>query len=193
MKSWAFRAALRASAKIAFGVAAVGCGGMVSSGAEPSQAPLDEAGRGADATDAVDASIAVDASPLEAAACDPPPSSSLLPEGPHADASAAITETMFECCVAQLETIDPGDGGAGFRDAAAGDPGIQACCAVVIARLDYEQTHLVGDPDASAATFQRDQQTSAPVRWECCGATPSEGPTCTPWGPPMPPAMSEVA
>jgi hypothetical protein len=198
MNSWAFRAALRASARIAFGVAAVGCGGMIGSSGEPPQAQHDDGGGGVDATGVADASIAVDvATPLEASACNEPPASALLPEGLHVDAAAAITETTFDCCVAQLETVGPVEGGVEFPDAATGNPEVQACCAVVIARLDYEMTHPTSDPDASEAAILLDEQTSAPVRWGCCSVTPAEGPTCTPWGPPMPPpmpsAMTEVA
>jgi hypothetical protein len=199
MNPWAFRAALRASAKVAFGAALVGCGGMIGSEAESSQ-PIDAAPGRSDASRAVDANLPTDDASVAAedarpgvAACDPPPASSLLPEGLHVDASAEITEATFDCCVNRLEAVPVGEAGADFRDAAAADPGLAACCAVVIARLDYEFTQTINDPDASQAVAQLDQQTSAPVRWACCGVTPSEGPTCTPWGPPMPPEMEEVA
>jgi hypothetical protein len=117
----------------------------------------------------------------------------VLPEGAHADAAAGIGASTFDCCVALLEAIPPNDGGFAFPDAAVGNPEVQACCATVIARLDYDLRETIGDPDASTASSQ-DEQKAAPVRWACCQVTPSEGPTCTPWGPPMPPEMpGEVA
>ena len=157
-----FRAALRASAKVALGAAVAGCGGMVGSTAEHA-AP--------EASAAVDAATP-DAAQAQARTCDPP---------------------SFDCCVSMLRAVPPNDGGFAFPDAAVGNPEVQACCATVIARLDYDMRETIGDPDAST-TAQQDEQTAAPVRWACCQVTPSEGPTCTPWGPPMPPEMpGEVA
>jgi hypothetical protein len=179
-----FRAALRASAKVALGAAFAGCGGMVGSTA-------DHAAQEATASDAAVADATrVD---VNAQTCDPPAPSSVLPEGLHADAAAGIGESTFACCVSLLEAVPPNDGGFEFPDAAIGNPEVQACCATVIARLDYDMRQTIAQPDAST-TEQQDEQTAAPVRWACCQVTPSEGPTCTPWGPPMPPAMpGEVA
>lgn len=166
MNRLVFRAALRASAKVALGAAFAGCGGMVGSTAQHAapEASAPEA-VSADATP-VDVT-SVDAARDEGQTCDPP---------------------SFECCVSLLEAVPPNDGGFAFPDAAVGNPEVQACCATVIARLD-DDYH-----DASAATAMQDEQTAAPVRWACCQVTPTEGPTCTPWGPPMPPEMpGEVA
>lgn len=192
MNRLVFRAALRASAKVALGAAVAACGGVVGSAAEhASQEASVPEGAPADATP-VDVTPA-DAAQAEAAACDPPSPSSVIPEGAHADAAAGITESTFDCCVARLEAVPPNDGGFAFPEASVSDPEVQACCATVIARLDYELRQTIGDPDA-AAVEQQDEQTAAPVRWACCQVTPNEGPTCTPWGPPMPPAMpGEVA
>ena len=157
-----FRAALRASAKVALGAAFAGCGGMVGSTAEHA---------------APEASTPVEASPLDAAqqkarACDPP---------------------SFDCCVALLEAVPLNDGGFAFPDAAVGNSEVHACCATVIARLDSDIRQTNDQPDAATAE-QQNEQTAAPVRWACCQVTPTEGPTCTPWGPPMPPEMPrEVA
>jgi len=157
-----FRAALRASAKVALGAAFAGCGGMVGSTAEHA-AP--------EASAPVEA-YATDAAQERARTCDPP---------------------SFDCCVASLEAVPPDDGGFEFPDAAVGNPEVQACCATVIARLDSDMRATIDQPDA-AAVEQQDEQTAAPVRWACCEATHAEGPTCTPWGPPMPPEMPrEVA
>jgi hypothetical protein len=183
MNQSVFRAALRASAKVALGAAVAGCGGMVGSTAEHA-AP--------EASATVDAAAA-DAAQTQARTCEPPSPSSVLPEGLHADAAAGIGESTFACCVSMLEAVPPNDGGLAFPDAAVGNPEVQACCATVIARLDYDMRATSDQPDASA-TEQQDEQTATPVRWACCQVTPSEGPTCTPWGPPMPPEMpGEVA
>ncbi len=191
MNRLVFRAALRVSVKVAFGAAVAACGGMVGSTAEHAQpeaaaSPQDASGDGA----AVDVASSSDVAQAEAGSCDPLSPSSVLPEGAHADAAAGISESTFDCCVALLDAVPPNDGGFAFPEAAVADPEVQGCCATVIARLDYE---IRQGPDASAAA-QADEQTAAQVRWACCQVTPNEGPTCTPWGPPMPPAMpSEVA
>lgn len=170
MNRLVFRAALRASAKVAFGAVVAACGGVVGS-------------------TAADAAFS-DVPQADAEDCDPLSPSSVLPEGAHADAAAGITESTFDCCVALLSAVPPNDGGFAFPEAAVADPEVQACCATVIARLDYEVRQ---GPDASAAA-QKDERTATDVRWACCQVTPNEGPTCTPWGPPMPPAMpGEVA
>jgi hypothetical protein len=188
MNRLVFRAALRASAKVALGAAFAGCGGMVGSTAEHA-APEASAPEAASA----DAALFDVSARAEAGACDPPSPSSVLPEGLHADAAAGIDESTFACCVGLLEAVPPNDGGFAFPDAAVGNPEVQACCATVIARLDYDMRQTITQPDASTAE-QQDERTAAPVRWACCQVTPSEGPTCTPWGPPMPPEMpGEVA
>lgn len=185
-----FRAALRASAKVALGAAVAGCGGVVGSAAEHA-APE---GSTPDAAAAADATWVDVGAPDEAAACDPPMPSSVLPEGLHVDAAAGISEPTFGCCVSLLKAVPPNDGGFQFPDAAVDDPQVRDCCATVIARLDYEYGQTIEQPDASMATLRQDEQTAASVRWACCQVTPAEGPTCTPWGPPMPPAMpGEVA
>ena len=211
MNHFVFRAALRASAKVALGAAFAACGGVVGSTAAPSAAEAAapdaasvDATPNAVSVDATPNAVSVDATPVdvsspldapkqEAGACDAPSPSSVLPEGAHADAAAEIGQSTFDCCVAMLKVVLPDEGGLAFPDAAVGNPEVQACCATVIARLDYDMRQTITQPDASTAE-QQDERTAAPVRWACCQVTPSEGPTCTPWGPPMPPEMpGEVA
>jgi hypothetical protein len=206
MNVLAFRAGLRASAKVALGLTAVGCGGVVGAAADSGAAST------ADASVPRDASTLREASPLpeaaasvdaaggvDATACNAPPPSSLLPEGTNPDAAAGIDPATFDCCVASLEALVPADAGDIFEfpDAASPDPQLAACCAVVVVRLDRDYTVAEnGDPDAAEATLQQDQTTAAPVRWACCNvANHPDGPTCTPWGPPVPPEMprGEVA
>lgn len=193
MEARAFRAALRASAKVALGVAA-GCGGAISAASDgPPGATVDaSAGRdAADAAIAVDTGGGVDVAVTNA--CNPPPVASLLPE--QLDGGATISDTTFDCCASWLGTIGLSDSGIGFPDAAAADPGVMACCAVVVVRLDDDWHASWGaDPDAGRAALDRDQALAAPVQWTCCAETGHpEGPTCTPWGPPMPPEMPAAA
>jgi len=205
MNALAFRAGLRASAKVALGLVVIGCGGVVGDAADSGAESLADASVPRDAGKAEtalapEAAIpATDAGLSDALACNAPPPSSLLPEGSNLDAAAAIDTATFDCCAASLEALLPADAGTIFQfpDAAAPDPALAACCAVVVMRLDHDYTVVEnGDPDAAEATLQQDQTTAAPVRWACCNvAGHPEGPTCTPWGPPVPPDMprGEVA
>jgi hypothetical protein len=197
MDARAFRAALRASAKVALGLAA-GCGGAISAASDGPPGETADASVGHDAQGpAVEASTTVDAGLVVdvavANACNPPPASSLIPE--QIDGGATISDTTFDCCASWLGTVGLKDSGIGFPDAAAADPGVMACCAVVVARLDDDwRTSWGSDPDAGRAALARDQALAAPVQWSCCVETGyPDGPTCTPWGPPMPPAMPGVA
>jgi hypothetical protein len=202
MDALAFRAALRASAKVALGVAA-GCGGAISTASDGPPPTTADASVGHDATDAVEAAVAFDAAiafdsgvgPVDvsvANACNPPPASSLLPE--QLDAGVVITDSTFDCCASWLSTVAGVDSGVGFSDAAAADPDVTACCAVVVVRLDGDRGAWLADPDAGHAALDRDFALAAPVRWSCCVETGFPGgPTCAPWGPPMPPAMPASA
>ena len=200
MNSWAFRAALRATARVALGVTAVGCGGSVAAGPDAridsgvGSLP-DAATAMGEATPADDAAVASDVSeasvPVDALACEAPPASELLPEGLHVDAGAAIDRATFDCCVAKIAAFGPPDAAvsiAELPDAGPADPVVTSCCAAIIARLDYEERTNVAGPDASP--WWGDQNASGQVHWACCEALNyPEGPSCTPWGPPTPPAM----
>ena len=205
MSPWAFRAALRATARVAMGVtAAAGCGGTVAP--SPQEAPRvqadasgeswSEAGIGAVADAAehpdarVDAEASAEASALEPQVCGAPPAADLLPESP--DAGAQISQGTFDCCVATVSTLASTDAGVmigDLPDSGAAGTDVTTCCAAIVARLDYEELSSFGaQPDASA--WNADESASAGVRWACCAAVGHpEGPTCTPWGPPTPPAM----
>src|SRR5260370_27398882 len=221
-----FRAALRASAKVALTATLASCAGIVQStnradtrdgGASPSPtgtapiaiaprpAMVDERAYLADAARpaTVDYAVSIadvprpptvdDATPLPAA-CDPPPVASLLPEIKHLD--ARVSDETFECCVSLLapELLLDAQPRV-FTDAAAHDPNVLDCCAVAIYRVDRGY----GDPDAGARDRGRLADaglTSFNSLRGCCAALAYplvEGPTCTPWGPPMPPAMPEMA
>jgi hypothetical protein len=198
-----FRAALRVSAKVALGAAVAGCGGLVGSTAEraapeagaPEAAAVSPEAAPEDAAAPVDVALA-DGSQVKAGACDPSSPSSVLPEDTHADAAAGITESTFDCCLAVLEAVPPNEGGFEFPDAAFGNPEVQACCATVIARLDHDYRDSWALVDAAQAILQGDMRAAEPIVNACCQVElpAAYGPTCTPWGPPMPPQMpGEVA
>jgi hypothetical protein len=199
MDAFAFRAALRAAKGVAFGVAAVGCGGMTAG--EP--VTVDEAGQvDARAVDAVDAPAdvpvaAVDAAPaLDASlACGAPPVSdlaSLLAEAEHPDAGPPpVSESTFSCCLSGLSADLQG---AGFppSDAATVDPAVTSCCTAVFARITYEWA-------AQSPLYAEDGNAARLVLSACCDTFASDGlpyppyPACDPWGPPVPPAMPRSA
>src|SRR5271169_6677726 len=142
-----FRAALRATARVAFTAAIVGCGGTLASNEnrdprERSDAgsPSDEAATGADVATNTDpdtgpgaeASAVPEAAPPPgdgAIACNAPPPSSLF--GADA-ASSSVSESLFECCMAELTPLIATDSGTDSLDAAAADPSVTACCGVVV-------------------------------------------------------------
>jgi hypothetical protein len=180
-----FRAALRASAKVALGATLSSCGGTLQTAAhgEPPDAT-------ADAPELEDALVETD-SP-GAGMCEPPPVASLLPEQSHP--GIRISDDLFACCATMVGSALVLDGGLNQTDAAAIDPHVLDCCAVAIYRVNAD----VG-PDAGA--FYRDQATLLEAGADlnsnflgCCDPLHDyNGPACTPWGPPMPPAMPQVA
>ena len=195
MNSWAFRAALRATARVALGVTAVGCGGSVAAGPDAAvdspAGPTSEAATEQDAAAVTDAPVAPDRASA-ALACNAPPASDLLPEALHVDAGAGIDQATFDCCVARIAAFGPPDAAVWINelpDAGPANADVTSCCAAIVTRLDYEERTMFGvAPDASA--WVSDERAAAQVHWACCAeANEPEGPTCTPWGPPMPPAM----
>jgi hypothetical protein len=86
-----------------------------------------------------------------------------------------IDPTMFDCCLPFLAQYAP-DGGGAFTTSAAGDPYVLSCCAAIVNDVDHNT------------------QDYAKVPWQelnaCCVLLQYPvGPACTPWGPPVPPAM----
>jgi hypothetical protein len=186
-----FRAALRASAKVAFTATIASCGGAIQS-AESREAN-DAAVDASTVSDPV-ADAALAPSPRDGTtsptACSPPSPASLAPE---AGGSVQVTDDTFQCCIALIapelrtDAIVPR-----FDDAAASDPAIVGCCDAVIYRLDHDYSGDAGAADRAAladAGLGYSEYAGG-----CCPVVAyPEGPTCTPWGPPMPPAMPEVA
>lgn len=178
--------------------AAAGCGGTVASApqeaarvrADASSVSPQDAGASQDAAPearASDGAIAIDAQ-----VCGSPPASELLPETLHADAGALIGRGTFECCVADVSSFVSTDAGVtivDLPDAAPTGAEVTSCCAAIVAHLDYEQG-LRSSAEPDALTWMADQMAAAGVQGACCDVLGQpEGPTCTPWGPPTPPAM----
>ncbi len=175
-----FRAALRASARVALTTTLFSCGGIAQMTTtadvqRPNPEPwVDGSPEGDDAS--------------STAAC-VAPGTELLPES----LDASVSEGTFECCLRALEPALGGDASVAEIDAADVDPAVRSCCEAVVVRLDQDyQTPPTYDPVSPLA---RDNAILAdagesPVRWKCCALLSFPGgPTCTPWGPPMPPEM----
>ena len=118
-------------------------------------------------------------------ACNAPPPSSLF----HQEAGASsVTESMFNCCMAELTPFVALESGTGSPDAAA-DPNVAACCGVVVFAVNHDRRPDAG-PVAAAEVAAFDK-----LGWQarslCCGLLgwPGGGTTCEAWGPPTPPAM----
>jgi hypothetical protein len=135
-----------------------------------------------------------------ARACEPPPVASLLPEGSHPD--AVVGDQTFSCCVDVLAaSFEQPDGAfqAMLTDAAAQDPTVLGCCAAVVVRLDGYYSGASFDSGArDRGELAEAGLSSGYDPAGCCEALRTlsiypQGPTCSPWGPPMPPAMPALA
>jgi hypothetical protein len=206
-----FRAALRASARVAFTAALVGCGGTVISGgtADPDHGtdmgtPTDEASTGPDvatnteagteAGTSLEGGTGFEAGQVQEAAipgdsglaCNAPPPSSLFHTGVPA---SSVNASMFDCCMAELTPLIATDSGTDSADAAAADPNVAGCCGVVVFAVNHDT-----GPDASAqatAEVAAFDELGWGARSLCCSLLkwPGGGTTCEAWGPPTPPAM----
>lgn len=168
------RAALRAAGKVALVSSAIACGattnvdgpvaesnGVTTTPDDP-RAPFEENEPTAVAPDSGRESSARDAKAA-------------------ADSSATGCESgeqSFECCQTRLHADHPDAAGLDAVDASAST---RACCEVLAAHYDT----LVADGGSEGWDWENDQE----VKSMCCSAIHFQGQTCTPWGPPMPPAM----
>jgi hypothetical protein len=171
------RRALRAAAKVALTMSTAtvfgACGGMTDAG--PSASGPDAAGDSA--TSAADVAVADTATSVD--------TSKPVPDA-VVDATAcgvtpdAATTDQLDCCAAKVKATfsdtepEPVDAGP------APDPGLVACCGELVKAYDGS-THDYGLTFAQARA--------------CCYVLPGQwyehgGVACTPWGPPMPPAMT---
>jgi hypothetical protein len=105
------------------------------------------------------------------------------PSGARESGSAALSCTVtdpvsqdtFSCCTGLLGG-ELGDGGFAFSDAVAASASTHECCSAVISYVN-----------ANDQAFEEGYRVARP----CCDVVPdSGGAACTPWGPPVPPAMS---
>lgn len=174
MTDAAFRAALRAAAKVALALPLAGCG---KDEAPPLAAPLacglapswvDAAPRETEAHDAKDdaagdaADAATDADPAAAAA--------------------------FGCCAKVLEGALPDASFATYFDETRGrDPSVAACCRFAIDHLEGEH-----EPDPSTNGADRGELAKRGAHFACCAMLGfPEGAACSSWGPPAPPSHVE--
>jgi hypothetical protein len=182
MRSEVHQAALRAAARLAFFSTVIGCGGLTdASTPEPEQDANDagwfprvattdasssfskEAG-GGDASDAAPATDAADSSLADTTA---PPS--------------CDSSDSFTCCEREVHAAWP-DGG-GFTADAGASAETKACCQVLASHYDNALDEDGGNPSAW------DWADDSNVKWACCLSIQWNSTTCTPWGPPVPPAM----
>jgi hypothetical protein len=102
------------------------------------------------------------------------------------DVDGTVSTATFECCTSYLEAdlVDGGEGLLELRSA----PAVKECCASVVAFVDHGGYRAL---EEAGITAERAVES-------CCGvlateAGPPMGPACTPWGPPVPPAMPVAA
>lgn len=168
------RRALRAAAKVALTLSTASvfgaCGSQTTATPVP---PKDDAGDVDASTDTVVVdTYKVPDAVIDATACGP-----ITPD--------AATTTQLECCAAKVKATFDSDAGEPFdaggdADGGSPDPTMQACCGEII--KVYDATHDLG------LSFQQARA--------CCYMLPGvwyehAGYACTPWGPPMPPAMPD--
>jgi hypothetical protein len=207
--------ALRAVAKVVMSVSwCGGCGGALSATTTPDEGGVDAVTRPADAnpmveygedapadiaipsTDDATLADAVTVSPADAVAVPvgdastQPLADALVPDGPLAcaiekDADGGLTASAIQCCLALTASFVPDaavlplpiEAGAWKTDASFG-----ACCAALAASGSLIGFVFGGNRDWTMAAC------------EACADTLGQDPTlsCTPWGPPVPPAMPEA-
>lgn len=100
--------------------------------------------------------------------------------GPVDVDASGVDQLTFQCCLG-VEQALLGDASAFQVDAGVvkGDPSASNCCNAIVAHVDQ---------------VTADYAAAAPSLALCCRALGYfSGPACTPWGPPTPPAMPEVA
>jgi hypothetical protein len=178
------KAALRAAAKIAFFSTVMGCGGAVDTpagsaanpetsdtspggGQTPTGVASSEGGSGSGSgSDDDAASGAVDAAT------------------PIPDAVAITTcdngSSQLACCEAQLNATFPDASGWRFGTDAGASPETTACCEVLQSYYDHAEGGM-------SFSWGSDSNLRGPCCFGVLGMR--TGGTCTPWGPPVPPAM----
>lgn len=163
MKPAAWNFALRAATKVAFATTLAGCGGVIS--IEPADAdPKTEKKRDPGPTD--------DKSPLEHLALpDPEREACVAPEAGWQEYEPAT----FECCIVAVEE-QLAEGPLAFAQPVTEE--IEGCCTQIVS------------PNYDALWSGQPLAVDAPddVIAGCCDLKHGNA-SCTPWGPPAPPAM----
>jgi hypothetical protein len=173
MNSLVRRLALRATAKVALGMTVVGCTAHVTvepvEGDDETPYPNIDAPEQSDDEEATNYPVYVPPVQGEELVCSAPPLGGVVDVDDVA---------QYECCVDAVEPVAPPNADWESWDATITEPGITACCGVMLAQGEV-------NPDIFAeldwATFNA-----------CCFATNSTSGACTPWGPPPPPAVFEL-
>jgi hypothetical protein len=99
--------------------------------------------------------------------------------GCHADA-APLTDAQ---CVAAVKSVFPKGALSFSPNAVRGiGPNGKPVSKTVMDCCEREAKRVNGDPTFTGLV-------TSPVRWECCDLGVGDGASCTPWGPPVPPAM----
>lgn len=178
------RKALRHAAKVAFGSLVMGCGGTISAGDDTTTPDA----RANDAKQGLDVGVVADAAVADAVVADavvPPSDASLMCTGPTDVDAATVDHQTFECCIALVEN-DVGDASPWGSDAGLTDPNAIDCCQAIISYVDH--------PGDDAGSWPTNYNEASPTfAWCCAPLGEPQGPACTPWGPPMPIPMQEVA
>ena len=162
------RRALRAAAKVAFSFSVAGCGGAIAPEAAIDSGHVDTTGPGADGGHVAlsDAASSRDTG-VVLASCNEP----------SLGVDASVGDDTFACCRQRVDQAMSDASWPRLGDAAASDPGVVMCCNAVILHVE--------EKPADYAKASHEIQ-------PCCQLLHSPiGVACTPWGPPVPPAMPE--
>ncbi|AKU93718.1 hypothetical protein AKJ09_00382 [Labilithrix luteola] len=169
------RAALRAAGKVALVSSALACG--ATSGVEVPEAAATDVTKAPDARDTPvneePSATTKDAAPRDSASRDAKTSTD------SSTKTCEQGEEGFACCQNQLHAEHPDATPLHETDART-----VACCAVLSAHYDA----LVADGGSEGWGWEKDVS----LKRMCCAALDFQGATCTPWGPPMPPAMRRL-
>jgi hypothetical protein len=159
--------ALRAAARLAMGVSFAGCGGIADVVPPP--------------TDASGVDTKADSTTAQGDAQPPPPDSSYVDVGScdlnAKDADGGLTTAAVTCCLQLTEASSSGIDAGEFVT----DPSLSGCCQALYDMGNNNLVTYVYGPDKwPQATCQ------------ACADAINHSIACTPWGPPVPPAMLEV-
>jgi hypothetical protein len=171
-------AALSAAAKVALSMSALGCASTVierAAGTGSTGQGGASSGATAGTTITGTASAGTTTTASSAAGAGGAGGSSTVCDAPPSGADASVGSAVFDCCVAFLEP-DASLPGGSFDPSAANDPRVVDCCQAIVAHVDQNYS------DYSKVPYQE--------LGACCTLLNNPvGPACTPWGPPVPPAM----